>query len=171
MTRQSRQAAPSPASDERDLYERQEAALQTHQSVIADLERDAEERHRVIEELTEANRGLHEICAERLALIEEQHRTILELQADLQAASVFPGVARRERDMQSQIDELSATNAQLQSVCDERAALLESQSQSVAVWTEECLQRDAEIARLHRTALERLSVIEALNQALERLPG
>jgi mevalonate kinase len=147
-----------------------EAALQTQMAVIADLEAIASERLRVVEELSAANRRLQEACSERLALIEEQSRSILELQQDLQAAAAFPGLVKLQAENQAMLNELGAANAKLQAVCDEREALLESQGQSIAMLTQECAQRDLEIARLHNTAVERLTVIEALNDALERLP-
>lgn len=153
-----------------DVLRAREAAIQTQTAVIADLEAVAAERLRVIEELSAANRRLQDACNERLALIEEQNRSILDLQQDLQAAAAFPGIVKLQEENQAALDELAAANARLQAVCDERAALLESQAQSIAMLTNECNQRDAEIARLHNTAVERLSVIEALNDALERLP-
>jgi uncharacterized phage infection (PIP) family protein YhgE len=147
-----------------------EATLQTQMAVTADLEIVVAERQRVIEELSAANRRLQDACEERLALIDEQHRTIGELQLDLQSAAAFPGIVKLQESNQALLDEQVALNARLQSICDERAALLEAQAQSIAVLTEECNQRDEEIARLHATALERLGVIEALNEAMERLP-
>jgi hypothetical protein len=153
-----------------EALRQREAALQTQAAVIADLESVAAERLRVIEELSAANRRLQDACEERLTLIEEQNQTVLELQHDLQAAAAFPGIVRLQEENQAALDEMAALNAKLQTVCDERGALLESQAQSIAMLTDECNQRDAEIARLHKTAVERLSVIEALNDALERLP-
>jgi hypothetical protein len=148
-----------------------DATLQTQSSVIADLEAVVADRQRIIEELSAANRRLQDACEERLALIVEQNRTIVELQQDLQAASAFPGIVKSQEENQAKLDDQLAANAKLQAVCDERAALIEAQAQSIAMWTQECLQRDGEIARLHATALERLAVIESLNAALERLPG
>jgi hypothetical protein len=159
------------ADDIRELCRRLEAQLETQNAVIAEMEAHAEERQRVIEELSAANRMLHEACEERLNLIEQQNGTILELQGDLQTAAAFPGLAQQQRERERALEELSAANGHLQAICDERAALLESQLQTIAMLQEECAQRDGEIARLHRTAVERLSVIEALNKALERLPG
>jgi chromosome segregation ATPase len=147
-----------------------EAALQTQAAVIADLEATAGERLRVIEELSAANRRLQDACEERLALIEEQNRTILELQQDLQAAGSFHGVVELQAEYRASIDELVAANEKLQALCDERAAAIETQSQQMAVLAQECRDRDGEIARLHDTAMQRLAVIESLNEALERLP-
>jgi chromosome segregation ATPase len=154
-----------------EAVRQRDAALQTQAAVIADLEAVAGERLRVIEELSAANRRLQEACEERLALIEEQNQSILELQHDLQAAAAFPGIVKLQEENQAALDEMAALNARLQAICDERAAVLESQAQTIAMLGEECNQRDAEIARLHETAVERLSVIEALNEALERLPA
>jgi chromosome segregation ATPase len=147
-----------------------DAAQQTQTAVIADLEAVVAERQRIIDELSASNRRLQDACEERLALIVKQQRTIAELQRDLQASSAFPGIVKLQEENQAKLDDQLAANARLQTVADERAALIESQAQSLAMMAEECNQRDEEIARLHATALERLAVIEALNAALERLP-
>jgi hypothetical protein len=147
-----------------------EAVLQTQAGALADLEAVAAERQRIIEELSAANRRLQEACEERLTLIEEQNRTILKLQHEQHAAAALAGSVANHEEARSRLDELIAANGTLQATCDERATLIEARDQSIAMWTQECLRRDEEIARLLATALERLSVIESLSAALERLP-
>ncbi len=97
----------------------------------------------LIEHLTSEVAILEAACAARLALIESNSKV--------------------QAERQKVIDELVESNARLLSICEERGQLLETQERTIA-------ELAAEIDTLRRTAEERLAVIDALNNAFERLP-